>query len=216
MTIRYDRQELIINPTVAQDAKVVVFGCGTVGSNVAVEAARLGIGNFDLYDFDIVEAHNIPSQRFTKDQMEMLKVDATADQINSVSNDANVTKHNRKVEGPVIVGDSIVILAVDSMKSRADIRNVLRRQPSIKKVLDFRMSGNKLQCYAFDYDSTDYDGTLFDDDVADPTPCGGRTVSYTGALSGAIAANYIRKVLNGDSVPFTTVIDMDSVAMIAM
>lgn len=214
-TIEYTRQELILSPEKAREAKVTVFGCGTVGSNVAVEAARLGIGNFVLYDFDDVEPHNIPSQRFTKDDLGMLKVDATAAHIEEVSNDANVTTHNTKVTGPVIVGSGIVVLAVDSMESRSAIYRVLKNQHGIDKILDFRMSGNVLQCYAFDPGQDAYEHTLFDDADAEPAPCGGRTVSYTGALSGAIGANYIRKVLNEQPVPFSTVMDMESMDLLA-
>jgi molybdopterin/thiamine biosynthesis adenylyltransferase len=215
-TIEYTRQANILNPETAQNAKVTIFGCGTVGSNVAVEAARLGVGNFVLYDFDDVEAHNIPSQRFTKDDLGSLKVDATAAHVEEVSNDANIVTHNKKVDGPVIVGDGIVVLAVDSMDSRSKIYNVLKNQRGISKILDFRMSGNLLQCYSFNPGDDNYEHTLFDDKDAEPAPCGGRTVSYTGALSGCIGANYIRKVLNDADVPFTTVIDLEAMDMIAM
>lgn len=214
--IEYTRQASILEPALAAESKVTVFGCGTVGSNVAVECARLGIGNFVLYDFDDVEPHNIPSQRFTKDDLGTLKVDATSTHIEEVSNDASVTVHNARVDGPVLVGGGVVILAVDSMDSRKTIWNAIKNQRTIQKVLDFRMSGNILQCYAATPGDENYLGTLFDDSEAAPAPCGGRTVSYTGALSGAIGANYVRKVLNGDGIPFSTVIDMDAMDMIAM
>lgn len=209
LPISYGRQELILDPTVARNTHITVFGCGTVGSNAAVEAARLGIGRFTLYDFDDVEAHNIPSQRFTKHDMGRKKVDALADQVLAVSNGPEITTQDTKVEGAVMVKPGPIILAVDTMQSRKDIFTKAIKFSNCPLVLDFRMSANLLQCYAFPFSDQRYEATLFDDDDADPAPCGGRTVSYTGALSGCIAANYLRKHLKGDEIPFVTTIDLD-------
>ncbi len=42
--------------------KVVIIGCGALGSSLASLAARAGIGQITLYDRDVVELHNLQSQ----------------------------------------------------------------------------------------------------------------------------------------------------------
>ena len=72
-----------------------------------------------------------------------------------------------------------------------------------------------MQCYGFPPGDERYDATLFGDGEAVHTPCGGRTVSYTGALAGCIAANYVRKFLNDQPVPFFTGVDLDAMELMA-
>ena len=196
-TVEYTRQELLLDPRAAANANVHVFGCGTVGSNASVELAKLGIGGFTVYDFDTVDPHNIPSQRFDREDIGSLKTDALVKQLARVTNDTvSISSVVSRVEGPLLV-DGIVIMAVDSMSARENIWSKIARHSTGGLVLDMRMSGNLLQCYAFHPNDTRYEHSLFSDDDAEPVPCGGRTVSYTGALAGCIAANYVRKFLAG-------------------
>jgi hypothetical protein len=211
-TISHARQELILDPKVAAAANAAIFGCGTVGSNAANEITRLGVSNIQLFDFDEVEPHNLPSQRFDMRHLGMNKAVAVRDQLVHLTNNggAGVKVYETKVEGPVMV-QGVAVLAVDTMESRRVIfEKVLRPQPAVDLVLDFRMKANLLQCYAFHPKDDRYESTLFSDEDADPGPCGGRTVSYTGALAGCLAANYMRKHLSGDDVPFFTGIDLDA------
>jgi adenylyltransferase/sulfurtransferase len=46
--------------------KVIVVGCGGLGSVAAVYLAASGIGNIHLIDFDIVDASNLHRQVFYK------------------------------------------------------------------------------------------------------------------------------------------------------
>lgn len=213
--IEWSRQELILDPVVADNATVHIFGQGTVGSNAAVEIARLGVPNLHLYDFDDVEAHNIPSQRFDLSHLGENKAHAVKSQLANLTNDGGkrVKVITKKVEGVVMVG-GIAILGVDTMHSRREIwEKALRPQAAVNLVLDFRMRGNLLQCYAFDPRDERYETTLFTDEEAEPAPCGGRTVSYTGALAGCIAANYVRKHLSGGEIPFFTGMDLDAMQL---
>ena len=166
----------------------------------------------DAFDFDNVEPHNLPSQRFDKQHLGMNKAEAMKQQLAFMCNadGKHVKVTTKKVEGPVMV-EGIVILGVDTMESRRLIwEKALKPQRKVDLVLDFRMSANLLQCYAFDPRDERYETTLFDDKDAAPAPCGGRTVSYTGALAGCLAANYVRKHLMGEDVPFFSGMDLDA------
>ena len=205
--ISFDRQHLLMDPVKARDTTVSVIGCGTVGSNAAVELARLGIGGFELWDDDSVESHNLPSQRFVKGDLGRLKTDATRDRVLEVSDIARVSTRVERIAGPVMLAGSVVVLAVDSMSARECISRVLASS-GVGLVMDFRMSANVLQVYSFAAGDERYAGTLFSDDDADPVPCGGRTVSYTGALAGCLAGGLVRKFLMDGEVPFLVSVDL--------
>lgn len=57
--------------------KVVCFGVGGLGSVVAINLCRLGVGHIVLMDYDTVDAHNLNRQLlYCKEDVGCLKVDA--------------------------------------------------------------------------------------------------------------------------------------------
>jgi molybdopterin/thiamine biosynthesis adenylyltransferase len=215
VTVSYERQAAIIDPRKASETHVTICGLGTVGSNAAVELARLGICKFHLIDFDVIEPHNMPSQRYGISDLGRTKAEALAEQIAAVNDKASLTFYEQPLVGGEIFPDGPVILAVDNMDVRKAILDLsLAYHPEYPLVMDFRMGGNNLQVFSFNpsehNDLKKYGGYHFPQSEAEPVPCGGRTVSYVGALSGALAANYVRKHINGDKVPFLTAMSMDT------
>lgn len=59
-----------------------IIGCGSVGATVAECLARFGLTNFKLYDFDVVEPHNLANQIFTTDHLYKPKTESTLDMLN--------------------------------------------------------------------------------------------------------------------------------------
>lgn len=55
----FSRNVGILESTVMLQKKAVFVGCGSVGSLVAVELAKAGVGNFMLIDNDVFGYHNI-------------------------------------------------------------------------------------------------------------------------------------------------------------
>jgi len=67
-------------------AKVVVVGCGGLGSVAAVYLAASGIGNIHLVDYDVVDASNLHRQVFYKtDDIGKLKAEVLANHIKEIS-----------------------------------------------------------------------------------------------------------------------------------
>lgn len=54
----------VFDPYKFGDTPVTVVGCGATGSWLVLQLAKLGISNITVYDFDVVEEHNIPNQLF--------------------------------------------------------------------------------------------------------------------------------------------------------
>ena len=55
----FSRNKGILESDIMSQKKVIILGCGSVGSLVALELARAGVKYFILVDADVVEYHNI-------------------------------------------------------------------------------------------------------------------------------------------------------------
>lgn len=64
-----------------RSACVGIAGCGGLGSVVAEELARAGIGKLIIADYDVIEPSNLNRQRYTISQIGMPKVGALAENI---------------------------------------------------------------------------------------------------------------------------------------
>ena len=120
---------------------LTIVGCGAVGSHVALCAARMGFTKFQLFDNDQVEPHNLPNQAFNVKHIGWSKVEALQDvlrefnpQIEVVTHKCFFTsaEHKSTVEGPLVI-------ATDSMSSRADLLSTFSENLDISGVFEIRL-----------------------------------------------------------------------------
>lgn len=136
------------DPSRFADTRVDVVGCGSVGSRIAMEVAKLGVQNLHLWDFDIVEPHNIANQLFWLSDIGHPKVEALAAQITAACG-LVPTIHNERLEKPTVLG-KVVFLAVDSMAARKQIfLQSLHLKPTTDVVIEIRMGVEELRVYGF-------------------------------------------------------------------
>ncbi|RTL46205.1 MAG: ThiF family adenylyltransferase [Candidatus Melainabacteria bacterium] len=101
--------------------RIVICGAGALGSNLAVNLARMGVANLAVIDKDRVEMHNIGTQVYGLDDVGGLKSDAlrnlihreVGDEIISISKELtakNVTK--------LLRGFDLIVDAFDNSNSR--------------------------------------------------------------------------------------------------
>ena len=74
------------------DKRVVILGCGSVGSLVATELAKAGVGSFLLCDADILEYHNLCRHQCGIEDVGDLKVNALERKLTSINPYVNVEK----------------------------------------------------------------------------------------------------------------------------
>lgn len=131
--------------------KCHIIGCGSVGSTVAENLARLGVTKFVLYDFDIVEPHNLANQMFVQSDIKKPKIEAVKKIICDINPEAESTIEvfgqgytDQKLNG-------YVFLAVDNIDLRREICEKNRMNKAIKAVFDFRTRLEDAQHYAADW-----------------------------------------------------------------
>lgn len=121
-------------------APVNIIGCGAVGSNFALTAAKMGVHKFRLWDLDIVESHNLPNQAYLPEHIGRKKAEALAEilkQFNpAIECEVHVefftSEHKESIDGPLV-------LATDTMKSRQEIYNVFAMNYKIEHVFEIRL-----------------------------------------------------------------------------
>lgn len=106
-----------------KDCRMAVCGLGGLGSNIALNLARMGVGSLLLIDFDVVEPSNLNRQQYYIDQIGMKKTDATLANLKRVNpytgyeiKDMFITKES--VNG-LFDGCDVIIEAFDNAQTKA-------------------------------------------------------------------------------------------------
>lgn len=94
----FSRNVGILESTVMLQKKAVFVGCGSVGSLVAVELAKAGVGNFMLIDNDVFGYHNICRHQCGIYDVGRFKTDALAERIFQINPYATVMKKNCMIQ----------------------------------------------------------------------------------------------------------------------
>ena len=132
-------------------SRVHIIGCGAIGSTVAENLVRFGITNITLYDFDIVESHNIANQMFTSEDIGKPKVQAVADFLVRINPEV---KGGLKLAPDGYTGQRLagyVFLCVDNIDLRRQIATACKDNTLVKGMFDFRMRLTDAQHYAADW-----------------------------------------------------------------
>lgn len=132
-----------------------IIGCGAIGSTVAENLVRFGLTNITLYDFDVVEKHNIANQMFRETDIGKLKTEALAEYLCSINPEA---KADLKIVNKGYTGQKLsgyVFLCVDNIDLRREIAEKCADNQYIKAMFDFRMRLTDAQHYAADWSNRD-------------------------------------------------------------
>ena len=127
----FSRSKGILEVGALKDKKVVIIGLGSFGSQIAIELAKAGVGNFSLMDFDRVELHNLSRHTATVRDLGRLKTNVIEEAILGKNPYAVVRKYpvdiNKDLEllHSEIETADLVICATDNNTSRFNISKAL-------------------------------------------------------------------------------------------
>lgn len=180
-----------------EKVSITIVGAGSIGSNIALLLARLGMEDITVYDDDSVEDHNLGHQAYRVVDIGRTKVEALADIIKDATS-IEIKGINAKATGDEITTD-VLILAVDSMAARKEISS----KATFTYCVDGRMGGETFNIYAFSTLQKDrYEKTLFDDNEGSELPCGGKSIGYISYLISGMMENVLTKILKTGEAPF--------------
>lgn len=194
-------------------ANFQILGCGGIGSYTAINLAKMGGVNFDLYDMDAVDLANVGVSAFGLDDIGHYKVGALKVMILNINSKAKINTHY-EAWGPShsasrspysSKGNDIVLLSFDNMSVRKRAVEIVTAFSGIKALIDSRMGAETFIMYTFPSGPTieDYERFWHSDEEGDDEPCNARATSYCSSMAGAFAANAVRRIITGDQ-PIST------------
>lgn len=165
----------VFAPEAFGDRRIDVIGAGATGSRVVLALAKLGLDNIHVWDYDVVEAHNIANQVYGKGDIGKTKVKALAEIVKAQTG-CELKVHETKVDGTQEMGD-VVFLLTDTMSSRKEIWNKgLRYKTKVKLMIETRMGSDTGRVYTINptkpVQVKGWESTLYEDAVAEVSACG--------------------------------------------
>jgi hypothetical protein len=196
MELDISRHKELFNPYYF-NAPVTVIGCGATGSWLALMLAKLGIQDITVYDFDVVEEHNVPNQAYRIKDIGVSKVDALNELIIRNVNQP-IKVFNEKFTNQRLAG--IVFLMVDSMSARKEIWQAsIKMKTSVKLLVEPRMGIDGARLYNVNPMNLthirEYEDTYsYGDEEAEVSACGASKSVITTAI--ATASWCARQLIN--------------------
>ncbi len=119
----FERIERLYDVGLLGGAKVVIAGCGSGGSQVALQLAMSGVRNFDLYDKDTMGEENVIRHACGLRYLGMNKTEAVADLLKDRNPEIVANLYNEDLMAlpdleDRIRGAAVVIMATDNEPSR--------------------------------------------------------------------------------------------------
>ena len=127
----FSRSKGILEVGALKDKRVLVIGLGSFGSQISIELAKAGVGNFALMDFDRVELHNLSRHTATVRDLGRLKTNVIEESILGKNPYANVDKFpvdinkNLELMYDEVQKADLVICATDNNTSRFNLSKAL-------------------------------------------------------------------------------------------
>lgn len=200
-------------PAKDKHSKVIIVGCGAIGSYTAFGLARLGVKELVLIDHDTVEGHNLPNQFFAESlniQKGIFKVHALEATIRMIVPDVKITSIPLKWEQvnlpETLTRLSAIVTTVDCMEVRAKIFKDMEPR-GISLLLDARIGGLFANVYAIAYNKWQdhrqyYSDSLYPNSRVEPLPCTGQSIcDVSMAVAGELVGRYRTAIMNNWEVP---------------
>lgn len=133
----YSRSKGLLEVALLAEKRATIVGLGSFGAEIALELAKAGVGQFDLFDFDRIEPHNLARHiAYTRD-LGRLKPNVLEEAIlgknpyaTVCKHPININQHPDRLEQAVQKAD-IVICATDNNQSRFRLSSILVRQRKV-------------------------------------------------------------------------------------
>lgn len=206
--INFLRQKDLFDNTIMDTHKIAIIGCGGIGSPTALALAKMGFPEITLIDKDIVETYNIPSQFHFNDCLGMPKAESLKNTIKAFIPSAKINTVNELASIENLDDHTIVISAVDSMKARHEIWEMLPKLYTMQHFIEGRMSAEAGMIFTINnfhtnstYKNTYATKCLYTDEEAVPDTCTAKAIIYNTLLIGGWIAAIVKQIISEYDTP---------------
>lgn len=203
--------------SVAFTKDINIVGAGATGSWVALMLSKLGFENIKVYDFDVVEGHNLPNQCFRHSDIGKNKALAIQDICADFG--VEIEAYDTKVDKDSNL-TGIVIVLTDTMSSRKEIWDSIKLKHRVDTLIETRMDYNNGRVYTVNPQDIAsvrvYEETLYSDEDAEeasgPSACGAsQTVVGTSVHIASLVIWRVINIVNAKKNPFGMLFDVENV-----
>jgi hypothetical protein len=193
---RYSRQRDIVPPGKMAACRATVIGVGAIGRQVALQLTAMGVPWLQLVDFDVVETSNLASQGYLEDDLNKLKVEATAGLCKRINSSIEILSVPERFRRSLEIGNA-VFCCVDKIDVRRLIWEAVGNEAAF--YVDGRMSAEVLRVLtACDAESRrHYPTTLFRTEEAFVGACTAKTTIYCANIAAGLMIAQFTKYLRG-------------------
>ena len=210
---RFLRQQDICNPEKLR-FPITVIGAGAIGSAAVLTLAKMGCSNITVWDDDILEEVNIPSQMCKPSCLGRPKVEALAELVRELT-EVEIAARNARYRGQRLEG--VVIAAVDNMATRQAIWQKVKLKPSVPLLIDPRMGAEFARIYCIRPTDPEgiqfYEQNLYDGSEAERLPCSARAIIYCPTVVGGLVAVSVKKHALAQAVPTEVLADVPTLTV---
>jgi len=161
---------------------ITIGGAGGISSWLALLLARSNQHEIIIYDFDLIEAHNLGGQFFKNSQRGTTKAKAVCDNVNEYCNDSVIYPYEERYEEDSIISN-IMIAGFDNMLARRIMYNRWKSNSGRELFIDPRLAAEMYQIYFVQKGQEErYEATLFTDDQAPDEVCTLKATSHFAAM----------------------------------
>lgn len=202
------RQRDLFDNNIMNQHKIAIIGCGGIGSPTALALAKMGFPEITLIDMDVVETYNIPSQFHFSDCIGKPKAESLRDTIKAFMPNTIINTINTPATEENLDDHSIIISAVDSMKSRSEIFKIVNKCYSMEHFIDGRMSAEAGLIYTIkDFHTNEElieqykEKCLYSDEEAVQDTCTAKAIIYNTLLIGGWIAATVKQIISEYNTP---------------
>ena len=191
-------------------AKILVIGCGGLGSSALLYLAAAGVGNIAIIDDDKVELSNLQRQIIhNQNNLEQKKVKSASEKITALNSDVNLQVFAKRATYQVLEelapNYDFILDATDNFPTRFIINEICHKlkKPLIfaavkgflGQISTFKSFENNNPCYAC------FNPNIVDDNFSLPLSQKGILGSVAGAVGAMQASTTIKEILQiGESL----------------
>lgn len=206
-------------PQQALQTPVTIIGAGAIGSFVALQLAKMGMENLEVWDHDAVSVENMSCQFYRFKDIGKPKVEALGEIIHDFTGVDVDENHCRWVPGNALATSGIVVLAVDSMETRREIFNMMAENfYFVTHVIDPRMGAEFAAMYVMQpqilKDQQSYQKTLHTDEESVQERCTAKSTIYTANLLSGLVVKAIKDIIVGNHYARVTQFNIGENAMV--
>lgn len=200
--VKYNRFKDAIWFQKASETTVMVGGAGGIGSWTTMLLSRAGFRPV-VYDFDLLEEHNIGGQLFLKTSVGKTKVEALQKVIDYFCDEDIMVFNERIVQDSL--SNPIFISAFDNMQARkVSFENWCKVNTYSNSIfIDGRLTAEQMQIFCVTANNSEkYRKYLFDDSEVPDAPCTFKQTSHAAAMIASHIVGFLTNHISGLPVPF--------------